>query len=162
MTEAEWLACTDPSRMLAFLDGKNRDSRLQALADACRLLAGTNSFGLRQVSGVADASSLSPALLTLVALTDLPRARAVALVREIFGNPFRPVTLDPAWLAWNGGTVPALAQSIYDERAFDRMLILADALEDAGCHDADILAHCRGAGLHALGCWVVDLFLKKA
>ncbi len=91
-----------------------------------------------------------------------PEERAqCGLVRDIFGNPFRPVALDPAWLAWNDGTVPKLAQAIYDERAFDRLPLLADALEDAGCTDAEILAHCRGPGPHVRGCWVVDLLLEK-
>ena len=54
-----------------------------------------------------------------------------------------------------------LAQGIYDDRAFDRMPVLADALEEAGCYDADILAHCRQPGEHVRGCWVVDLLLGK-
>ena len=74
---------------------------------------------------------------------------------------FRPVALNTAWLAWNDGTIPKLAQAIYDDRAFDRLPILADALEDAGCTDADILGHCRGGGEHTRGCWVVDLVLGK-
>jgi hypothetical protein len=80
------------------------------------------------------------------------------VIRDIFGNPFRPVTLDPAWLTAN---VVGLAQSIYDERAFDRLPILADALEDAGCTNADLLAHCRSQQEHARGCWAVDLLLGK-
>jgi hypothetical protein len=80
------------------------------------------------------------------------------LVRDIFGNPFRPVTIDPTWLT---STVVALAQSIYQERAFDRLPILADALEDAGCTSQDILNHLRGGGDHCRGCWVVDLLLGK-
>jgi hypothetical protein len=55
----------------------------------------------------------------------------------------------------------ALARGIYAERAFDRLPILADALQDAGCDNADVLAHCRGRGPHVLGCWVVDRLLKK-
>lgn len=86
-------------------------------------------------------------------------AAQVCLLRDIFGNPFRPVTLDPRW---QSETVVALASGIYAERAFDRMLILADALEDAGCDNADILAHCRGDGPHVRGCWVVDLILGKS
>ena len=82
-------------------------------------------------------------------------------LREIFGNPFRWTLIDPGWLAWNDGTVPKLAHAIYDERAFDRMPILADALEDAGCNDADILRHCREPGEHVRGCWVIDLLLGK-
>jgi hypothetical protein len=84
-----------------------------------------------------------------------------SLVQEIFGNPFRPPRLDPAWPAWNSGTVPKLAQAIYEERAFDCLPVLADALEEAGCTEGAILGHCRGAGPHVRGCWVVDLVLGK-
>ena len=99
--------------------------------------------------------------------TDMDRASAdrkaerqglIGLIREMFGNPFRPVSLDPAWLT---STVVALAQGIYEERAFDRMPILADALQDAGCDNDDVLSHCRGNGPHVRGCWVVDLILGK-
>jgi hypothetical protein len=79
-------------------------------------------------------------------------------VRDIFGNPFRPITLDPSWLT---ATVTSLAQAIYEERAFDRLPVLADALEDAGCANAEILSHCRQPGEHVRGCWVVDLILSK-
>lgn len=92
----------------------------------------------------------------------------VHLLRDIFGNPFRAATIDPAWLAWNDGTISKLAQTIYDERDLPgghldtgRLAILADALEDAGCTNQDILAHCRGPGPHVRGCWVVDLLLGK-
>jgi hypothetical protein len=81
------------------------------------------------------------------------------LLRDIFGNPFRPVATNPRW---RSETVVALASGIYAERAFDRMPILADALEEAGCDHADILAHCRGDGPHVRGCWVVDLVLGKS
>jgi hypothetical protein len=82
----------------------------------------------------------------------------VAVLRDMFGNPFRPATAAHEWLT---STVCGLAEGIYAERAFDRMPILADALEDAGCDNADILAHCRGDGPHVRGCWVVDLVLGK-
>src|SRR5262249_3489199 len=88
-------------------------------------------------------------------------AAQTTLLRDIIGNPFRPVAINPAWLTWNGGTVPKVAQAIYDERAFDRMPVLADALEDAGCSDAAVLNHCRQPGVHVRGCWVVDLLLGK-
>ncbi len=80
------------------------------------------------------------------------------LIRDIFGNPFRPAVIDPAWLSSNA---VALARTIYEERAFDRMPELADGLDAAGCHDAEILGHCRQAGPHVRGCWVVDLILGQ-
>lgn len=80
---------------------------------------------------------------------------------DIFGNPFRPVSIDPAWCRWQDGTIPKLAQAIYEERAFDRLPEIGDSLEEAGCADTNILAHCRGPGPHVRGCWVVDLFLGK-
>ena len=83
---------------------------------------------------------------------------AVSLVRCVYGNPFRPVALDPAWRT---EAVVALAAGIYADRAFERMPVLADALDDAGCTDAEILNHCRGDGPHVRGCWVVDLLLGK-
>lgn len=89
------------------------------------------------------------------------RAMHCGLLREIFGNPFQPLVLDPSWLKWNGGTVITLAQGIYEDRAFDRLPILADALMDAGCFDEEILNHCRSQGPHVRGCWVVDLVLGK-
>jgi hypothetical protein len=83
------------------------------------------------------------------------------LLRCIIGNPFRPVVIDPSWLVWNDGTVVKSAQSIYDDKRFEDLPILADALEDAGCTDPDILGHCRGGGEHVRGCWLVDLILGK-
>jgi hypothetical protein len=84
-------------------------------------------------------------------------AAVAALIRDVFGNPFRPARVDFV----SGATVANLAESIYTDRFFDRLPILADALEDAGCTNADMLEHCRGPGLHARGCWVVDLLLGK-
>ena len=81
------------------------------------------------------------------------------LLREIVGNPFRPSHIDPAWLTWAGGTVPRIARGIFDERRFAELPVLADALEDAGCADEELLAHCRSGEDHMLGCWVVDLLL---
>jgi hypothetical protein len=81
-----------------------------------------------------------------------------ALVRDIFGNPFRPVAFDPRW---RSAAVVGLAEAVYADREFDRLPVLADALEEAGCDHADVLAHCRGGGPHARGCWVVDGILGK-
>jgi hypothetical protein len=84
------------------------------------------------------------------------------LLRDIFGNPFRPLPpLHPDWLAWSDGVIPKLATVIYDDRAFDRLPILADALEEAGCTDTEILSHCRGPRPHVRGCWVLDSLLAK-
>jgi hypothetical protein len=90
-------------------------------------------------------------------------------LRDIFGNPFRPVVLDHAWLAWNGGAVAKPAQAAYDQRSFPsgeldpaRLAVLADALEDSGCDNREMLTHLRGPGPHVRGCWVVDLLLGKS
>jgi hypothetical protein len=109
--------------------------------------------------------------LAEVASADSAAAKAVEaaegaaqcdLLRDILGNPLRPpLTVDPLWLGWNGGTVVELTQGIYDDRAFDCLPILADALEEAGCHDAGILGHCRQPGPHVRGCWVIDALLGK-
>ena len=81
-----------------------------------------------------------------------------SLIRCVFGNPYRTTAFEPEWLT---ATVAAMARSIYDERAFDRLPILADALQDAGCTNADVLGHCRNRGPHARGCWVVDALRKN-
>jgi len=87
------------------------------------------------------------------------RLSNILLLRDIFGNPFRPVAFDPAWRT---DTAVALAAQMYESRDFSVMPILADALQDAGCDNDDILAHCRGDGPHVRGCWVVDLVLGKS
>jgi hypothetical protein len=108
------------------------------------------------------------------------------LLRDIVGNPYRAMSLvrpHPEWLtpkvleaipawpefderwfnpAWLTSDVLALARGIYAEKAFDRMPILADALQDAGCDNEQVLNHCRYAKqVHVRGCWVVDLLLEK-
>lgn len=85
----------------------------------------------------------------------------VALLHDIIGNPFRPATVNNHILSWNNGTVLKLAQAIYAEQTFERMSILADALEDAGCNNANILDHCRENRTHWRGCWVVELIMEK-
>ena len=85
-------------------------------------------------------------------------AAQMPLLRDIFGNPFRPVTFDPAWRTT---TAVQIAQGMYDSRDFAAMPILADALQDAGCEEVSIHDHCRGPGPHIRGCWVVDLVLGK-
>jgi hypothetical protein len=100
---------------------------------------------------------------------DVDRAQS-ALLRDIFGTlAFRPLPpVDSACLSWNRGTVVRLAEAAYDERLLPsgmldntRLAVLADALEEAGCADAEILAHLRGPGPHARGCHVLDRLLGK-
>jgi hypothetical protein len=80
------------------------------------------------------------------------------IVRDVSGDPFNLISTDSEW---STSVVGLLAQAVYDERAFDRLPVLADALEEAGCTSADILDHCRSPGPHVRGCWVVDLLLGK-
>jgi hypothetical protein len=89
---------------------------------------------------------------------DLVDEEFADVVREVVGDPFLPTSADPSWLT---STVVALARTMYETRDFTGMPILADALQDAGCDNEDILDHCRKARPHARGCWVVDLVLGK-
>jgi hypothetical protein len=87
------------------------------------------------------------------------RAEMRGLIRDVFGNPFRPAALDAAWRT---SPTVGLARSMYESRNFGTMPILADALEEAGCNNPDMLTHCREPGNHVRGCWVVDLVLGKS
>ena len=99
------------------------------------------------------------------------RTAQANLIRCIFGNPFRPILIDPVW---RSATVEALAHAAYDEQVAPdpsrpgwltldpaRLAVLADALEEAGCTATDLLGHLRGRGPHVRGCWVVDLFTGR-
>jgi hypothetical protein len=99
---------------------------------------------------------------------DTERQAQAALLRDIVGDPLEPARIDPAWLAWNGGLVVQLAKAAYDDRVLPagildsaRLLILADALEEAGCDEKDILEHLRRPREHTRGCFVIDLLLGK-
>jgi hypothetical protein len=85
-------------------------------------------------------------------------ARHADLLRCIFGNPCRPVTFNPSWRT---ATAKGLARAMYESRDFAAMPILSDALQDAGCDDRDVLAHCRSSSPHVRGCWVLDLVLAN-
>jgi hypothetical protein len=101
----------------------------------------------------------SPRTLKLVKERRAARhALYVHLLRDLFGNPFRPAALEPAWRT---PMTLAIGQSIYDERRFQDLPVLADALEEAGCNNPDILAHCRGPGPHVRGCWLIDLLTGR-
>jgi hypothetical protein len=228
MTEANWLAGSDPTPMLEFLRGKASDRKLRLITVAeCHRIWNLLPVGFRTFAevleiyadGLVDAAEYRTAWMCVAGeyaeaerdppdattyamasagISDPPTIPSVAfalstaaaavastaadgvsddiydktydtslaeeqgmqarMTRDIFGNPFRPAAFDPAWRT---STVLALANGIYQEKAFDRLPILADALEDAGCDNADLLAHCRGDGEHVRGCWAVDLVLGK-
>jgi hypothetical protein len=106
------------------------------------------------------------AALSAQAGAPIPAERAVqaALLRDLFGNRYRPLSsMDQAWLAPGGTAARLLAQAIYDEKDFSpgRMALLADVLAGAGCTNSDVLGHSRGSGPHVRGCWVVDWILGK-
>jgi hypothetical protein len=83
-------------------------------------------------------------------------------IHDVMGPlPFRKVPVQQMWMVNQNRTAEKLCQAVYDDPAFDRLSILADALEEAGCTDTDILDHCRGPGPHVRGCWVVDKLLGK-
>jgi hypothetical protein len=111
-----------------------------------------------EVEEAISESAMAAAWGSLVhTISDAQRDQA-ALLHDIHGNPFRPTEVDTLWLTSN---VLDLSRTIYDERAFDRLPIVADALMDAGCTDEAILSHCRSPGPHVRGCWVVDILLGK-
>jgi hypothetical protein len=93
-------------------------------------------------------------------LSRADEALVCALIRDVFANPFRPAAIDPGWLRWNGGTVPAVAREV-EEGAYDRLPVLADALEDAGCTDEVVLGHGRNGLAHVHGCWLLDAVLGR-
>src|SRR5579872_3333998 len=168
------------------------DHAWRAAYDAARYQPGTASGNATSAvqyvpSAVADAtvSSVPPTAITYfqgdrLVTEEIPmnplraaynaaiageHAAQASVLRDIFGPlPFRPVTVNPGWAAWNDGTVRRLAEAIYEERSrpeglldTTRIGVLADALEDAGCADVTLLEHLRGPGPHVRGCWVVDL-----
>ena len=109
----------------------------RSLMESCRP---TPTFMLGELSG---------SMPVFLAAKREEEQRLCDLIRDAMGNPFRPSPpLPPATFAWNDGAIRKMAQAIYDTRAFDRLPLLADALEDAGCTDADILGHSRGGGEH--------------
>lgn len=138
------------------------DEREHRLEFRSSILPGSSSPLEWAAHHVADPSAweaMSGVVLSLAdKWKDAEAAHAAAFVRDIFGNPFRPVAFDPAWRT---DTVLALARQMYESREFSAMPILADALQDAGCDNPDVLNHCRGDGSHVRGCWVVDLVLGK-
>lgn len=150
-------------------DAKPCDDLLEAVADRPRpweeiepeLHSRPGNWRFAHLLPTADVISVAKTLRRLVALS-MPEdhwPRVVDLIHEVVGNPFRPIVFEPEW---RNSTVVTLAEGIYNDRAFDRLPILADALQDAGCECADILDHCHSVGRHFRGCWVVDRILGKS
>jgi hypothetical protein len=214
MTEAEWLAGTDPMPMLKFVCGKVSGRKLRLFAVACcrqvaHMLTAEAREGVelaeRVAEGVADSAERKkgrdkalhvgwlrdeafrhrrgPAKAAVcdalcrqpfkaATVTVWRTSRSVSdqchILRDILPNPFRLVNLDPDWLAWNGGIVRRLAEAADEERPLPsgqldsaRLAVLADALEDAGCDNADLIAHLRHPGPHWRGCFALDAVLGK-
>ena len=208
MTEAEWLAATDPMPMLEFLQSCVNARKLQLFACGClgtvkgrpfpfevskaigyiekycdgllswndaskrinriqfkcdTIVVGTNEYRFEfppLLEAVDDIAQLTVNYCSFIGTYHMRTTNLslVGVLRDIYGNPFRPVILNTSWRT---STVVALANGIYEEKAFDRIPILADALQDAGCDNDDILNHCRQPGEHVRGCWCVDLILDK-
>jgi hypothetical protein len=196
MDEELWLTCADADQMLGYLlhssRASERKSRLLTAASYRRLwhlftnepskravevseayadgLAGREEVDAAwDAAEAATAGGPDPHMTIYLALRREDELAAKChLLRCIFGNPFRPVTVRPAWLAWNEAVVVRLARAAYGRRELPsgrlddgRLAVLADALEEAGCTDDAALAHLRGPGVHVRGCWVVDLLLGK-
>jgi hypothetical protein len=152
--------------------GWRRSALNAALAVAFEVPEG---YDWRRASSAAHAAldaavqHAGPAEAMRAARREGERAQA-ALLRDIIGNPFRPrPVVDPAWLSWCGSTVRSLAEAAYQQRELPsgtldavRLAVLADALEDAGCSDAQLLSHMRLPGPHVRGCHAVDAVLGKA
>jgi hypothetical protein len=143
-------------RTLALLASQQAASRQAAQAAAI--------FGSRQAADAVEEFAIRGGAQdpqTGLSVHRRERARQAALLREIFGNPFRPGVIDPLWLSANDGAALDLARTIDETGNFDAMPILADALEEAGCADSDVLWHCRDGKNHVRGCWALDLVLRK-
>jgi hypothetical protein len=112
--------------------------------------------------GAALAASAATTAQGVSAARGMARVMQCHLLRCLFGTPFRPVSANPVWPTWHGGLLVSMARRMYDSRDFSDLPVLADALEEAGCEDQDILSHCRSGCDHFRGCWVIDLLLGKS
>lgn len=116
----------------------------------------------RTAARAAEAQNETDAVAPVEPIRHLASLDAVELIHEFFGNPFRPPMFDPNWLRWKKKLIRRMAEVIYRKRCFRNLPRVADALEEAGCRETDILTHCRAPVEHVRGCWVVDSLLKKA
>jgi hypothetical protein len=179
MTETEWLACTDPYAMLEWLHSSGKADRRKLglfFAACCSRIQPSIAEERSRRTEYADWDDDpdEPIALTgarfhlfcavaeamhAIGSGECEHAALATLLRDIIGPlPFRRVAIETSCLT---PTVLAIAHGIYDDRVFDCLPVLADALEEAGCDHADLLSHLRGLGPHVQGCWVLDLLLGK-
>jgi hypothetical protein len=207
MNEQEWIDCTDPMRMLQFLNSKKYKRKLAMFGIACcygnsRLRSDERAVFAIQVSeryadrnakinevriacrnaredasgnarplgqfvydiavlynAAFNANLVSEYALKAASDETEEKVRQCALLREVFGNPFRRVRISKHW---NTPFVRQLCEQIYAGSSFDSLRGLADALEEAGCEHRDMLDHCRQLESHVRGCWVIDMLLGKS
>ena len=141
-----------------------REEALQAAAEresAAWLVWKLSGRELSTADGAAHAAAFAAEAAARRGGEAAERQALAELVREVFGPSIRSPVVEPSWLRWNDGTVPKLAKVVYADRAFNRLPLLADALEDAGCTYAGLLGHLRGPGPHVRGCWALDLLLGR-
>ena len=177
MTEQEWLEGTDPDVMLDFMLEKTSRRKIELYTSGCyrsvwhlptdERFRHKMNMRDRYFDGLATETELDLAIkaaddvpnhVLLAAWDSIDPQRQVQILRDLFGNPFRPANIAPSC---RPSKLVALAQGIYDNYAFDRLPVFADALEEAGCDNPEVLNHCRAPGPHVRGCWVVDLVLGK-
>jgi hypothetical protein len=161
--------------MRSVVYGPAQAAVISAAAVSMRSCAGSAAMAAREaalfVTDALAAAAGEPRPVQMVGpdLPSGPLRQVCDLLRDVFSNPFRPVACDPSWLRWRGSTVVRLAQAAYEDRALPtgtlepaRLAVLADALEEAGCADAELLGHLRSPGPHLCGCWAVDLLLGRS
>jgi hypothetical protein len=181
-----WHAVGDPASQAAveaserYADGEATDAELDSARDAARNAAdcahragphtdvSVAAWTARAAASVTAKKAAQEAAHHFAVVAWSPpyrcRAGAVERIAEMLDCVLGPRPLpavERVWFTWNGGTVRKLAEDIYADRAFERLPLLADALEDSGCTDTELLGHLRGPGLHVRGCWAVDLVLGK-
>lgn len=145
-----------------FADGMASPEQMRAARLACQGAGSQAAWYAAASNPAIGARNAARSAQSAAAQTGSETAELLAqakLLREVFGNPFQPVLYDLFWLREK--LTVELAQSIYDDSAFERMPELADALHTAGCHDSAILNHCRQTEPHVRGCWLLDLVLRK-
>lgn len=162
--EETFRAAVEVAEQLA--DGRVGNRQLREIREQCKTCWGSTFERVSRKSTACYSGTLvtrSNAWTAAASVNGITSSKEFAAqnvheFRCIFGNPFRPIIIDPRWLT---STVVDLATAIYNEKAFDRIPIMADALMDAGCDNEEIIAHCRVEGQHVRGCWAVDLILGK-